>query len=126
VNAAASDNITFPAFDPQGVETHVVFMGFYGNDLTTMNAAMSADTNPDCTTRYDLETSSGNDCTLACTSGLSDGSNIASRTWASASTTDAGSTAVVFGLKPTPAYSNNFQFARADSGVSVTEKIGRR
>lgn len=122
VNVAAADNVTFPAFDPWCCDTHVVFMAYYGNDLTTFNAAMSSDVNPDCTTRYDLESSAGNDCSLACTSGNSDGSNIASRTWASASTTDAGSTALVFGLVSRPAYPLNYQHVRADSGISVTEK----
>lgn len=97
--AGAADNVTFPAFDP-ALASHVIFMAYYGNDLTTFAAAMSADTNPDCTTRYDLETGTGNDASLACTSGDSDGSNIASRTWASASTTDAGNTGVVFALDP--------------------------
>jgi hypothetical protein len=123
VTAAASDNVSFPAFDPTGSECHIIFMAFYGNDLTTFGAAMSNDVNPDCTTRYDLETSSGNDCTLACTSGNNDGSNIASRTWASASTTDAGSTGVVFGLVAKPALPNNYQFVRVGDGMSCTEKI---
>ena len=100
VTVGAADNVTFPAFDPTSTSAHVLFFAFYGNDLTTFAAAMSVDTNPDCTTRYDLETATGNDATCACTSGDSDGSNIASRTWASASTTDAGSTGVVLALVP--------------------------
>jgi len=123
VNAAASDNITFPAFDPAEAEVHAVFFGYYGNDLTAMGAAMSNDVNPDCTTRYDLESSAGNDCTLCCTSGNNDGSNIASRTWASASTTDAGSTGIVLGLIAKPILPNNYQSVRADSGISVAERI---
>jgi hypothetical protein len=123
VNVGASDNITFPAFDPADAEVHVCFFGYYGNDLTAMGAAMSNDANPDCTTRYDLESSAGNDCTLCCTSGNNDGSNIASRTWATASTTDAGSTALVVGLVATPALPNNYQSVRADSGISVGERI---
>lgn len=127
VTAAASDNVAFPAFKPTSAEGHVIFVAFYGNDLTTFNAAMSNDVNPDCTTRFDLETSTGNDCSIALTSGNSDGSNIASRTWASASTADAGSTGVVFALVPKPSYPNNYQMGSAyssNSGViSVTEKI---
>lgn len=100
VNVAGSDNITFPAYNPNWLDSHIVFAGFYGNDLTTMNAAMSSDTNPDCTTRIDVETSTGNDCTISVTSwDTTDGSNIASRTWATASSVDAGSTWVVFGIK---------------------------
>lgn len=123
VNVAAADNVTFPAFDPTNQEAHVIFMSFYGNDLTTFNAAMSVDTNPDCTLRYDLETSQGNDCSLSCISGKSDGSNIASRTWASASTTDAGSTAIVFGLIPQPALPNNHQSVSVGNGMSTNERI---
>lgn len=96
--AGAADNVTFPAYDPTNTAVHVIFMAYYGNDLTTFAAAMSADTNPDCTLRYDLESALGNDCGLACTSGDNDGSNVASRTWASGSTTDAGNTGVVFAL----------------------------
>lgn len=115
VTVADNDNVTFPAFDPTSAEAHVVFVAFYGNDLTTFNAAMSSDVNPDCTTRWDNESSAGNDATIACTSGLADGSNIASRTWASASTADAGSTGVVFGLVPKPSYPNNYKMSMAAS-----------
>jgi hypothetical protein len=119
VTVGANDNVAFPAFDPTTGETQVLFVAFYGNDNTTFNAAMSADVNPDCTNRWDLETNSGNDCTIACTSGQSDGQNIASRTWASASTVDAGSTGVVFALVP-PARTafNNYLFVRTRGGIS--------
>lgn len=127
VTVGAADNVTFPAFNPTSAEPHVIFIAFYGNDVTTFNAAMSADVNPDCTLRWDLETATGSDCTIAGISGTNDGSNIASRTWASASMTDAGSTGVVFALVPKPAYPNNYQHAGASStnaGVlSITEKI---
>jgi hypothetical protein len=98
-----ADNVTFNAFDPTSTNAHVIFAAFYANDLTIFAAAMSSDTNPDCTTRFDLETSVGSDFTVAVTSGdTMDGSNIASRTWASNSTSDAGSTGIVFALVPTP------------------------
>ena len=100
--AGADDNVNFPAYDPTETDVHVIFMAYYGNDATTFAAAMSNDTNPDCTLRYDLESSQGNDCSLACTSGDNDGSNVASRTWASASTTNAGNTGVVFALVAEP------------------------
>jgi hypothetical protein len=97
---ANADNVSFPAYDPTRTNSHIIFMAFYGDDLTTFAAAMSGDTNPDCTIRYDLESSTGTDCTLACTSGdTTDGANIASRTWASASTADAANTGVVFALQ---------------------------
>lgn len=123
VTAAANDNISFPAFDPTSAEAHVIFMGFYGNDATTMSAAMSNDVNPDCTTRYDLETNAGNDCTLCCTSGDNDGSNIAARTWATSSTTDAGSTGVVFALIPQPDLPNNYRHVRVAGDMSCSGKI---
>jgi hypothetical protein len=69
---------------------------------------MSGDTNPDCVRRFDLETGTGTDATIALTSGpTTDGSNIASRTWASAATTDSGNTGMVFGLKPAAAVVEN-------------------
>lgn len=103
VTAANADNVSFPAFDPTETNSHIIFVAYYGNDLTTFAAAMSGDTNPDCTTRFDVETSNGTDCSIALTSGdTTDGSNIAARTWASASTADAGSAGIVFGLKPAP------------------------
>lgn len=94
-----TDNVTFPAFDPAAA-CHAVFIAFYGNDNTGFSAAMSADTNPDCTTRFDVETGSGSDASIAMTSGDNDGSNIASRTWASNATADAANTGLVFALKP--------------------------
>lgn len=101
VTVGANDNVAFPAFDPTSIHAEIVYVAFYGNDLTSFSAAMSGDTNPDCTVRTDQETSTGTDCTIAIISGpTTDGSSIASRTWASGSTTDAGSTGVVFGLIP--------------------------
>jgi len=96
---ATSDNVTFTAFDPTNTDSHVIFMAYYGNDTTTFAAAMSSDTNPDCTIRYDEETATGSDISLACTSGdTTDGANIASRTWASASGADFYNVGVVFAL----------------------------
>jgi hypothetical protein len=99
-----ADNVSFPAFDPTETNSHIIYTAFYGNDNTTFAAAMSADTNPDCTTRFDLETANGTDGSIACTSGdTTDGSNIAARTWASNAAVDAGSAGVVFALKPAAA-----------------------
>jgi hypothetical protein len=120
VNAAAADNVTFPAYDPWSDRAHVIFFSYYGNDLTTFGAAMSVDTNPDCTLRYDLESSAGNDCSLSCISGICDGSSIASRTWASASTADAGSTALVVGLVPRAPLPQNYQFVRANGAMTIS------
>jgi hypothetical protein len=94
----ATDNVSFPAFDPTSTNTHVIYAAFYGNDVTTPAADMSADTNPDCTIRFENETSIGTDCTIAICSGDSDGSSIASRTWAMNATTDAGNSGVVFAI----------------------------
>jgi hypothetical protein len=96
---SAADNVSFPAYDPTAADVHAVFVAFYGNDLTTFAAAMSADTNPDCTVRSDQETGTGTDASIAITSGDNDGSNIAARTWASASSADAANTGLVFALK---------------------------
>ena len=95
----AADNVSFPAFDPTSTSVHVIFVAFYGNDLTTFDAAMSNDVNPDCTKRIDVESGTGNDCSIAATSGDNDGTNIAARTWASVSTTNAGNTGIVFAIK---------------------------
>ena len=97
--AGVADNVTFPAYDPVSTDNRVIFVAFYGNDATTFAAAMSADTNPDCTNDCDVETATGSDASIAFTSGTNDGSNVASRTWASSSTVDAGSTGVVFALQ---------------------------
>lgn len=99
VNVSA-DNVTFPAFDPTSTSAHVIFAAYYQTNSTTFAAAMSSDTNPDCTTRFDVETSLGSAFSLAMTSGDSDGSNIASRTWASNSTSDAANVGVVFAIAP--------------------------
>lgn len=95
---SAQDNVSFGAFDPTSTNVHVVFVAFYSDNSTTFSAAMSGDTNPDCTTRFDEENASGADFTIAVTSGDNDGSSIAARTWASNSVTDAGNSAVVFAL----------------------------
>lgn len=100
INTTVADNVTFPAFDPTGTDSHIIFTASYGNDNTTFAAAMSSDVDPDCTTRFDLETGSGTDATIACTSGDSSGANITSRTWASGSTEDSASIGVIFGLVP--------------------------
>ena len=123
VTVGANDNIAFPAFTPSSSEAMVIYFGFYGNDLTTPGAAMSNDVNPDCTTRYDRETSSGNDVTICCTSGTNDGSAIASRTWAMASTADAGSTGVVLALAGQPTLPNNYRAVRVGNGMGTGEKI---
>ncbi len=100
--AGAADNVSFPAFDPTSAFNRTIFVAYYGNDLTTFAAAMSSDTNPDCTIDVSLHTNVGTDCAIAITSGTNDGSNIAARTWASASSADAGSTGVVFALVAEP------------------------
>lgn len=101
VTAGVNDAVAFPAFDPTNIRAEIVYVAFYGDDATAFNAAMSSDTNPDCTIRTDQETSLGTDCTIAVTSGpTTDGSAISARTWSSAASTTSGSTGVVFGLVP--------------------------
>jgi hypothetical protein len=97
---AQSANVSFPAFDPTSTTVHVVYLSYYNNETTGFSAAMSNDTNPDCTIRYQLGTSEGSDCGLACTSGDNDGSSIASRTWNSnlSGLNDDINTGVVFAL----------------------------
>ena len=87
---------------------------------------MSNDVNPDCTTRFDLETSTGNDATIMCTTGSNDGSNVAARTWATSSTTDAGSTGVVFALKPKPILPSGYQSVSAFSVNTGIISVGER
>lgn len=100
VTAAAGDTANFPAFDPTSLHNETVFVCTAGNDATTFAAAMSADTNPDCTVRADVETSTGSDVSIGITSGYNNGSNIAARTWDYAATTNCGNIAVVFALVP--------------------------
>lgn len=107
INASA-DLCTFPAFDPTSTAAHVLFCAFYNNDLLSWDAAMSVDTNPDCTNFLTVETTVGSDFGLAITSGDSDGSAIASRTWASNSTTNATNIGVVFALVPPAAASGTW------------------
>ena|SRR3990167_9425813 len=94
----ATDDVTYPGFDPTATENRTIFAAYYLNDLTTFSAAMSADTNPDCTIDFDLETDVGLDASLAVTSGTNDGATIDSRSWASNSTTNAGTGGLVFAL----------------------------
>lgn len=98
--AGASDEVvSFNAFDPTGTNSHIVYIANYFDDQTTFDAAMSSDTNPDCTVRTDQETSVGADGTIAITSGdTTDGSPIAARTWASNSVSNNRSVGIVFGI----------------------------
>ena len=96
---ASADAVGFPAFDPIDT-TLIAFFAVYGDDQTAFAAAMSADANPDCTIFFDEETPIGTGFAIACTVGLSDGANIAARTWASNSTTDADSMAVIIPMDP--------------------------
>lgn len=97
VNVSA-DNVTFPAFDPTSAACLVIAAAFYSNDLTTFGSITG--TNPSLgSPNVDLETSAGNDCTIAVYSGTSDGAAITSgRTAASASTADGVNVGVLFAL----------------------------
>lgn len=121
--AGSADNVTFPAFDPTATNNETVFVAFYGNDLTTFGTAMSSDTNPDCTKRLDVESSTGNDCSIAICSGSNNGGSIAARTWASSATTDAGSSGVVFALVPQEIASATFSVTLATITLAATSTI---
>lgn len=95
----ANANVSFPAFDPTSTDAHVIYVACYSQDLTAFAAAMSNDVNPDCTTRWDVETPTTNDFSIACTSGDSNGAAIASRTWASGASATAGNVGIVFALQ---------------------------
>jgi hypothetical protein len=113
-----TDNVSFPAFDPTGTDVHVVYVAFYGFDLTTYSAAMVANVNPACTIRWDLETGVGTNGSISCTSGSNDGTAIASRTWASNSTNNAANTGVVFALTTGPVSTVNIL-----PSISTTKRI---
>ena len=120
---SVAEDVTFPAFNPTATDVEVLFVAFYGQDLTTFAAAMSNDVNPDCTIRWDLEgNASIQDFSIACTSGNNDGSNIASRTWASNSTTNEANTGVVFALAPSSGLSISDTLALADA---LALKLGK-
>ncbi len=101
------DNVPFDAYTPT-TAAHIVYMAFVKQDNTAMSAAMSSDTDPDCTTRFDLETNVGADFTFACTSGDCTGAAITSRTWASNSTADGLTLGVVFGFAGAAVAANAF------------------
>jgi hypothetical protein len=130
VTTAVADNVTFPAFDPTAANgfCHVVFVAFYGNDLTTFSGTMSSSAECVTAVRYDLESSTGTDFSIAVCSGDASGNNIASRTWASASTADSSSIGVVFGLlADTSIGFENYKHAKAQSAnagiLSMNERI---
>jgi hypothetical protein len=101
VNATAADNVTYGVCKPLAPNAEIVYVAIYGNDLTTFAAAMTANTNPVCVKFLDVESDLGTDVSIAITSGpTTDGTEVATRTWASASTTDAGSSAIIFQLIP--------------------------
>lgn len=85
--AGASDNVSFPAFDPTSENVGYIRVAYYGNDATTFAGS-----------DVKVETSSGNDCSIAFFSGQNNGESVAANTQASASSTDAGNTGVVFAL----------------------------
>lgn len=102
---SAADDVSFPTFDPTSTDVELVYVAFYGNDLTDFST-VPAGTNPTFTLRFDVETSTGSDFSLAMCSGNNDGTSVTGRTWASASTTNATSTGMVFALVPSGATSS--------------------
>lgn len=117
LNTIASDNVTFPAFDPSGL-AHIVYMAFYtaSSGSHSFDAEMSADLNPNCTKRYDLSPVSPTPVGVACTSGDSDGSAILLRTWNANATADGFSIGLAFGLvndvAPAPPFAPSQEIGR--------------
>lgn len=97
-NNASSDTVTYATFDPVGTLVHVVASGIYGNDLTTLGAI--AGTNPTLSPRYDIETSTGTDCSFFCASGDSDGAATGARSHSTTSTADEINQGWLFALIP--------------------------
>lgn len=97
-NNASSDTVTYATFDPTVIDLTVIAMGIYANDLTT--AGSIAGTNPTFTNRYDLETSTGTDCSFFAYSGTSDGAATGARSHSTTSSADAISQGWLFGILP--------------------------
>lgn len=115
--------VPFPAISPSGA-AHLAFFALYGDDQTAFAAAMSADTNPDCTTRFETETSLGTGFSIACTSGENDGSAVASRTWASNSVVDADCIGIIIVMVGTPEITGNAAITLGDATVDGDGVIG--
>src|SRR5687767_1759016 len=61
-NNASSDTVTYATFTPTRMDLTIIASGIYANDLTTVGTI--AGTNPTLTNRYDIETSTGTDCSF--------------------------------------------------------------
>jgi hypothetical protein len=95
---ASSDTVTYADFNPTESNAFVIAAGFYANDLTTAGAFSGTD--PTCTNRIDVETSTGADCSIFVYDGVSSGAATGARTHSTTSTADAVNTGVLFGLVP--------------------------
>jgi hypothetical protein len=92
-----NENVDFLDFDPTSPDIEVVLVAFYGDNVTDFSTA-PAGSNPALTTRVDVETSEGTDCSIAICSGPSDGAATGNRSWVSNSAANGCSTGVIFAL----------------------------
>jgi len=95
-NNALSDTVSYATFNPTETTAFVVAIGVYNDDTTTAGAISG--TNPAFTNRFDLETSTGTDCSMFSYSGTSDGAATGARSHTTTSGVDAINMGVLFGL----------------------------
>lgn len=98
--AVASDTVSYTDFDPVATDLTIIASGIYNDDLTTVGTISG--TNPTLTNRYDLETSTGTDCSMFGFSGESDGAATGNRSHSTSSMTDAINQGWLFGILPQP------------------------
>jgi hypothetical protein len=95
-NNASSDTVTYADFNPTESAAYVVAIGIYAEDQTT--AGTISGTDPTLTNRFDLESSTGTDCSYFGYSGTSTGVATGARSHTTTSMTDAINQGWVFGL----------------------------
>ena len=95
-NNASSDTVTYATFNPTETDAYVVAIGIYANDLTT--AGSISGTDPTFTNRFDIETSTGSDCSFFAYSGTSTGAATGARSHSTTSSADAINQGWLFGL----------------------------
>ena len=120
---ASSDTVTYATFDP-GIACHVVAVGFYNNDLTTVGTISG--TNPTLTNRVDIETSTGADCSFFVFSGDSDGAATGARSHTTTSTNDATNQGWLFGIEAQGATTTPISISVSNVGVVAVSKVSTR
>lgn len=100
-NNASSDTVTYATFTPTRMDLTIIASGIYANDLTTVGAI--AGTNPTLINRYDIETSTGTDCSFFGFSGESVGGvATGARSHSTTSTADDINQGWLFGILAEP------------------------